>query len=184
MWIFSPVGYFSAVCDKQDPETVWVRARFRGDLDNLRKQVLPTLGPTVKTPVRDYLYRAKTTRFEWAEALAALALSMEYTNFKDEVTRVQGGKRHNVYLRVWGVLNGAQHDEEYPRPQYIPSSGYAPRQTSFTLLDRAYDPIRPARTPRAEEDDIPSSDELFQRVHEKVFRKEDKPRKGNGKARP
>lgn len=39
-----------------------------------------------------------------ARAVAQLVRDIDYGNFKDEVTRRQGGLRHRVYAAVWSRL--------------------------------------------------------------------------------
>lgn len=112
MWMFTKLGFFSAVL-KDDAElrkpveeqVVMVRARVRGDLDLLRAFYAPDLGPTLEWPGRDYPYRAMLTKRGWAEALARSALDTDYTNFKDTVAKVQGYARAHIYGTVWSILN-------------------------------------------------------------------------------
>jgi hypothetical protein len=109
MWIFTTIGYFSVTAD-QDSRVprLQVRARVRKDLDLLRSSFLPELSPTIELKNRDYPYRGYCSHEEWAGALVQLSLSLNYSNFKNEVTRTQGRARHDLYSRVWGVMNNAE----------------------------------------------------------------------------
>jgi hypothetical protein len=78
-----------------------VRARHAGDLDRLRAGSLPSLGPTVELPGRDYPVRAFTTRRAFADALAEMALALDYGNFKHAVAERHSPARAHVYAKVW-----------------------------------------------------------------------------------
>ena len=77
MWMMTTFGFFSIVEKPSDRAagTLTVRARARADLDHLRAEILPGLGPTVDHAGTDYPYRAVAPRGEVAVALAAGALS-------------------------------------------------------------------------------------------------------------
>jgi hypothetical protein len=108
MWIFTNIGYFSAVKTKDRTGNIQVRARAAVDLDNLRSMYCPDLGPTIDTDHSDYRFRAICTPEQWTEAVAKIAAAIDYSNFKDSVTRStapgQGHKRHDLYMRVWSVM--------------------------------------------------------------------------------
>lgn len=90
---------------------VTVRARVREDLDALR-EFIPTI-EVIGGEGTDYAFRAHVLRDDWEEAIADLAAEIDYTNYKDAVTDVQGRPRHDVYMRVWAALlqlQDAQHD--------------------------------------------------------------------------
>lgn len=109
MWIFTTIGYFSVTADKDSKvPRLQVRARVRKDLDMLRSSFLPELSPTIELKNRDYPYRGYCSHEEWAGALVQISLAITYSNFKSEVTRTQGQARHNLYSRVWGVMNHAE----------------------------------------------------------------------------
>ncbi len=111
MWLFTKVGFFSAVESAEHPNDeamLSVRARIEGDLDELRKAYAPNLGPTVILPGRDYPYRAYITKEHWAEALARAALDLDYGNFKSKVAQAQGYDRSHLYGEVWGVMNDSE----------------------------------------------------------------------------
>lgn len=115
MWLFTKVGFFSAVL-KEESETektvaeqvVMVRARVREDLDAFRKMYAPKLGPTLEWPGRDYPYRGLITKRDLAEAMAKAVLDLDYDNFKSKVAQEQGYDRAHLYGAVWGVMNDAE----------------------------------------------------------------------------
>lgn len=134
MWIFTTIGFFSAVKVNDDhveklklPEDrgpwVMVRARVKEDATNLLAvwyeqhpkaqagQGLLVSGEpheVIQWPGRDYPYRLIMPREHWAQLLEQLAEEIEYPNFKSEVTKIQGHERHNLYGRIWSVMYDAE----------------------------------------------------------------------------
>lgn len=110
MWLMTPLGFFSIVEKPHDryDGTLTVRARVEGDLSALKARYLPELGDIQADQGTDYRYRAKAPRPAVARALSQLALDLDYSNFKDEVSRVQGDERARVYGEVWGSLYSLQ----------------------------------------------------------------------------
>ena len=124
MWLFTKVGFFSAVqCGVETPhesrlfpkmktgetalDYLSIRARVRGDLELLRGAYAPELGPTIELPGRDYPYRAYISKDHFAAALCRAALDVDYGNFKDMITKEFNRARHDLYAKVWGVMYGA-----------------------------------------------------------------------------
>lgn len=106
MWLMTPIGFFSIVekpYDRHDG-TLTVRARVEGDLTSLKSHYLPELGEIQPDQGTDYRYRATAPREAVAQALSQLTLDLDYSNFKDEVSRVQGYERARVYGEVWNRL--------------------------------------------------------------------------------
>lgn len=111
MWTFTGFGFFSAIQHRDDPELLMIRARVRDDLVQLKKY-LPNMSDIVETPTGDYPYRVLAWRSDYAEAMRQAILNIDYTNFKNGVTRTQGHSRHNLYMRVWSVMKNAEKDLE------------------------------------------------------------------------
>lgn len=103
MWLITTIGFFSVV-QKPGETDLTVRSRVASDLDELRSKYLPELGPTLANEGTDYPFRAKVGHEPMARAVAQLVRDIDYGNFKDEVTRRQGGLRHRVYAAVWSRL--------------------------------------------------------------------------------
>lgn len=102
MWVMTTRGFFSAVQKRTDPPgMLTVRARTKGDLENLR-DLLPDL-EVVEQQGTDYLYRIKVSSADWARVMASLTLDIDYHNFKNEVKR-HSPKHEAVYHKVWTVL--------------------------------------------------------------------------------
>lgn len=111
MWLLIPEGFYSIV-QKQGEDDLCVRARARGDLEQLRETYMPALGPTKETPGSDYRYRAWITRDALAEGLAAVARGLSYPNFKSEVGS-RDPERAQLYGRVWRTLGSIQPGGPY-----------------------------------------------------------------------
>ena len=112
MWLITPTGFFSIVEKPSDKkaDTLTVRARVRSDLVALRKDYLPSLGRIRESLDTDYRYRATGPRPEVGKALAQMAATLNYANFKSEVAMRQGPERARVYHDVWEVLHDLQAD--------------------------------------------------------------------------
>lgn len=106
MWLLTPMGFFSIVEKAGDRTagTLTVRARVRSDLDALRQHYLPELGDILANRGTDYRYRAQAPRAAIASAMARLAETLHYDNFKNAVAREQGSARAHLYHEVWDVL--------------------------------------------------------------------------------
>lgn len=106
MWIMTSLGFFSIVQKQEDAGkgTLTIRARAIADLEALRREHLPDLGPIVADGGTDYRYRAQAARNQVAAAFQALVADIGYSNFKNEVQRSQGKSRARVYHKVWDAL--------------------------------------------------------------------------------
>jgi hypothetical protein len=124
MWLFTPIGFFSAVVRKSEPSHVKVRARHRDHLENLVKYMAKiaeicefTFDPgeltIYDTPERDYCCRIFVPRDVWAETCAQFADEIEYPNFKGECHQHKHpeGYMHALH-QVWGSMFGFQQSHE------------------------------------------------------------------------
>lgn len=116
MWIASKHGFFSIVEAQRDSsphdwrDTLQIRARVRGDLENLIERFdLGTSARIVETPEADYRYRVLVSRSRVADLLCKLAWELDYGNFKGEVGRLpdQRGKLP-AYHRIWAEMHAVQ----------------------------------------------------------------------------
>ena len=126
MWLLTPHGFFSVVEKPDDVArgSLTVRARVRSDLDSLRAAALPELGPIEESKSTDYRFRARAPRVAVAAAMARLAETLDYSNFKNAVAERQGSKRAKLYHDVWEVLYRMQGNPAYETP------GAGPRRPS------------------------------------------------------
>jgi 8-oxo-dGTP pyrophosphatase MutT (NUDIX family) len=109
VWIFTPEGFFSVVSGGEFHEELMIRARDPHDLDRLRRTHLPELGPNIELPGRDYPIRAFTTRVAFAKCLCALALDLDYSNFKSAVSSRHSATRAHIYGKVWQDCLDIEH---------------------------------------------------------------------------
>jgi len=112
MWLFTTIGFYSVTQVREKPEILQIRARVKGDLDNLRAKYLPELTETVQLPGRDYPYRAYTDRPCFAAAMVQIITDLSHHNFKDEVLKQQGLAREQLYHDVWHVMYDAERKLE------------------------------------------------------------------------
>ena len=103
MWVTSTIGFFSVV-QKPGDDDLTVRARARDDLERLRENYLASLGDIVEGAGTDYLYRAKCSHEQWAEAMSLMCLDLDYPNFKSAVSERMGHGRASIYHDVWSAL--------------------------------------------------------------------------------
>lgn len=109
MWIFTTQGFFSIV-DKHDtdhPNDLCIRARARADLENLVKELVghPEI---ISGGGTDYPYRVWAVRDDVEEWLSRQVDDLDYSNFKNEVARVQGRERAHIYGGVWTQMLKAE----------------------------------------------------------------------------
>jgi hypothetical protein len=108
VWLFTTVGFFSIVAEKDSPRRLVVRARIEEDLDALRGRYLPELSETVKLAARDYRYRGWCSHAAFARAAGRIARDITYSNFKSEVARKQGPAREALYAEIWSLMLNAE----------------------------------------------------------------------------
>lgn len=106
MWWFTKFGFFSVVQKPGDAASghVTVRARAEGDLEALRNQYLPEMGPIEEKAGTDYRFRAKAPKAAFARAVQEAVLDIDYSNFKSAVGALQGHDRAAIYENVWSKL--------------------------------------------------------------------------------
>ena len=108
MWLFCKHGFFSAVEHRDNNDLIMLRARFRGDLENLINAYFPDSGIEVtETPCADYLFRCVITKAQWSDAVSRIAREIDYDNFKNSVH--DGTERDTAYLKCWYSLRSAQN---------------------------------------------------------------------------
>jgi hypothetical protein len=97
MWIFTKLGFASAVENFNDSNQLVVRFRCWEDACKYSE----TLGTTVlDTPDGDYRYRLATSKEEWGCLLSKFSSEIDYPNFKSAVLR-EDSSRSVAYHRVW-----------------------------------------------------------------------------------
>lgn len=107
MWLFTKAGFFSVV-DKEGDGNVCIRSRLREDLETLCTDYLTDPPSIIENSGTDYPYRIYLPKPEWVSLAAVLADEVDYSNFKNEISRLQGYERAHLYGDVWSVLYGAE----------------------------------------------------------------------------
>lgn len=112
MWILLPIGFFSVVLPRTDagrgapdPQNVMIRARCRRHVEALIARFPQLGGNIMETGHADYPVRLITSKGSWAAALEALAMELDYTNFKAHVAQtVDDPEYEDVLHTIWADL--------------------------------------------------------------------------------
>lgn len=137
MWLITPIGFFSVVQKASDvaADTLTIRSRIHRDLQALQEHYLPGLGEITESKTDDYRYRAVAPRAQVAAAMASLVDEIDYPNFKDRVSKVQGKARAHLYHDVWSVLYRLQVEPA----KYSPPMGFTVKPLGPTFHPRRDD---------------------------------------------
>ncbi len=110
MWFFTKYGFFDAV--QQDgvaEDELVVKGRVE---DHLRWLVdfLPghSTDAICYAPDRDYPYRLRVKKADFARAVEAMITEIDYPKFKPAAGQKCGERFHDMLLTVWGVVRGLQ----------------------------------------------------------------------------
>ncbi len=107
MWIFTKNGFISAVVNKDEPNSILVRARKEGDLRAFVAHTHSRLRLETKivhTPDADYAWRVAMPRTQFERAVAGEAEAVDYPNFKNAVGT------HYPDRRLVQILSNLWHD--------------------------------------------------------------------------
>lgn len=122
MWLFTKLGFFSAVCARQgrgshdepiDRDRIMVRARVREHLEALRQRFAQRMANCEihESPKADYAFRVFLPKSDWPWILSELANDIDYDNFKSAVAEHQGGDGQpyeKSLHEVWSVMHRLQ----------------------------------------------------------------------------
>lgn len=100
MWICLTNGFISVVQKPGDTNTLTVRARAQGHIENVFPGAKVVTGQGT-----DYLYRARVSRAEVAKVIHDQIMGIGYANFKNAV---KDDPLHDAYAGCWGVMNRYQ----------------------------------------------------------------------------
>jgi hypothetical protein len=126
MWVFTTSSFLSVVVydegrdgyalplpDGASPnDLLLVRARVFSDLTATLDALGLAGSRAVSTPGADYPSRVVLSREEWTRYLSLETLRIEYRNFKNEVLKIQGRERHDLYMKLWVTLRGLERAGE------------------------------------------------------------------------
>lgn len=103
MWIFLKDSFLSIVQKPGDTDLLTVRARIKGDIEQLfpDAEVIADAGT-------DYKFRARVPREAVAKALFDCVMNLDAPNFK---ASIKNKKRHDAYMRVWSAMYREQECE-------------------------------------------------------------------------
>ena len=129
-WLATTMGFYSVVC-KGKPGEWQIRARKKGDLENLIRAADLRGQKIIYTENSDYAYRLVVLRDELDRVFEAVENSITYDNVKSAVARTPGQEQHaKLYHEVWSILGRLQSGGPY-------GQGHVNRQRS--LLDSERD---------------------------------------------
>ncbi|HSH09294.1 MAG TPA: hypothetical protein VK995_02830 [Oceanipulchritudo sp.] len=106
MWLATKHGFYSIV--QKPPGNFHVRARVRQDLVNLLTLVQKDL-EILDWPAADYRFRIIVTQRDLGEIMAAMALALDYPNFKNQIARTPDQRiKLNAFHEIWAILASLQ----------------------------------------------------------------------------
>ena len=103
MWIALNNSFLSIVENLDNSDELLVRARVKGDIENVFPEA-----QTFEDQSADYRYRAFLKRQLVAAVIADKVSSINYGNFKSSIYKSEY-RRHDAYLKVWSDLRVLQH---------------------------------------------------------------------------
>jgi hypothetical protein len=109
MWIFTTTGFVSAVSDGNQ---LVVRSRDRQSLEPISTFAKAEIK---KSPVSDYPYRLTLPNELFAERVSTMAMSINYRNFKSEVTDLRGDDFAHPLMKVWSTTHEVEDSEARSR---------------------------------------------------------------------
>ena len=107
MWMVTPLGAFSVRCSPADIRngTLTIESKMRSDLEALVAAVLPSACPIVEVLSKSRGFMIRCGRGEVALALATLAMDLNYDNFVEKFTDLQGSARIEGHEPLWQAIN-------------------------------------------------------------------------------
>lgn len=102
MWLATRYGFYSVV--RKSPTEFHVRGRIRRDLENLL-ELTGRRHPIHEWPTADYRYRVIVDHRTFSELMAALALALDYPNFKEAIAATPDQREKlPAFHQVWAML--------------------------------------------------------------------------------
>ncbi|MEW6237635.1 MAG: hypothetical protein AB1656_19805 [Candidatus Omnitrophota bacterium] len=102
MWLFTSRSFVSIVVDKDNPGRRLVRARCKGDIEELFPDA-----DVFEDQTADYRYRTSVSTDELIEKLTEYIEDMDYANFKNSIPPNKK-KYRNACIGVWSLMLGLQ----------------------------------------------------------------------------
>lgn len=108
MWVFTKDGFFAVAENRNDKDTLLVRARVADDMNRLVNTMEAINMQWVRLPWRDeeadYLFRGIMTKFAWAYYLGYAAREIDYDSLKSYVMQTDGKSRYQVMTVIWNSI--------------------------------------------------------------------------------
>lgn len=105
MWLCLSDAFLSIVEPDSGSDFLRVRARRKGDIERIFPGV-----EVVRTPGRDYLYRAHIDRDVVAAVIANNVRGIDYGNFKNSV---KNHRLHDAFASIWSIMSRLQEIPPY-----------------------------------------------------------------------
>jgi hypothetical protein len=102
MWIVLNKSFLSIVKNRNDKNTLLVRARVKGDINKVFQDA-----DVFEDYNADYKYRSYVDRQVVANVISEELMNINYDNFKSSVSK-DDIIRKNAYMNVWSALNKMQ----------------------------------------------------------------------------
>ena len=102
MWIVLNKSFLSIVKNRNDKNTLLVRARVKGDINKVFQDA-----DVFEDDNADYKYRSYIDRKIVANEISKELMNINYDNFKSSVSK-DDFTRINAYINVWSALNKMQ----------------------------------------------------------------------------
>ena len=102
MWVMLNNSFLSIVENRNNKNELLVRARIKGDIENIFNDV-----KTFEDEKADYKYRAYIQRDLVEKVIASQVVSINYANFKGSISP-DDEIRHSAYMRVWSEMYKVQ----------------------------------------------------------------------------
>ena len=128
MWLFTTLGFFSAVEHREDRGLIMVRARVHRHITHLRDAVQARREgdyqasealDIIELEDADYRFRLTITREEWVDFVTGHCADIDYDNFKSAASRRGAGALFMSALhRVWDAMYKLQGQTlRHPEPR-------------------------------------------------------------------
>lgn len=135
MWIFTQLGFASAVQDRRDDTQLMVRFRDQEDAAKYAKAIVAANPRRVRLPKvwrddrADYLWRLVCPKHQWAAMLAAQTEDVDYDNFKSMMHARAENWSGSELMGIWSITNEHQRkNDNHRRRRNRQLIDYSPRQ--------------------------------------------------------
>ena len=109
MWLATQHGFYSIV--QKSPGEYHVRGRVQNDLENLLRLV-GTAHQIQTWEGADYRYRIIVGERDFTAIMAALALDLDYPNFKNQIASLPDQQEKlDSFHHIWGIIAQLQKEQ-------------------------------------------------------------------------